>query len=369
MWAFFQKYQKLNPLPGSHRIFAVVPKVKVQIASTQKYQSIRSNSTPAISHAKFGDIPEAVSQGMIRESLSDMKTITVTERNFNDIFVNSEIKNGYSPSELEIAPSFVIECWKRLLKIESFSDDDFLKLKQQWKNIEENTWKSNSKFRSFVSLSEKYLKQEKFVISGGEEIAFNALISYFVQSMNTACFEAYIVRTASLITNCLLAGKTGENFILQNGEESTQDHCSAIVFTILDSICQKTSKIWDNLFDDTMQLLMLTSPSTNELLTNAGVKNFEFMKQEIGFFFCKDRTQEDSVLMFTAALSSHQIETFTRSLIASCFTLLHNRLVEIVNQGPQFFFKTVLCLIPSINARVLIQDSRVFIDFINDGNM
>ena len=369
MWTFFQNHQKLKPLPGSHKIFAVMPKKTIQFSQKISFQPFRSSSTPTLSRPSFSSTPEALAHGMIRETLSDFKQITVTEKNFNEIFKDNKLKSDYSQSGLDVSPNFVIDCWRKLLNIEKFETDDFLKLKKQWKNIDQNIWESDSRLRFFVSNSQRNLENQKFNIEGGEEIAFNALISYFIESMNTLKYEDFLVSVATLITNSLLAGRNGELYILQSGDEATQDECSAIVYTLLEHISGEINGIWDNLYDDTIQLLFLTSNSTANLLSHAQVKDFEFMRQEIGYLFCKDRNQEDSVLLFTAALSSHSMGVFVRSLIASCFTLLHHRLVEIVDQGHSFFCSTFLCLIPSINTRVLVEDTKFFSEFLIDGNI
>lgn len=365
IWTFFQNYQKLVPLPGKHKIFAVRPKTERQQPSPNKNsQAIRSNSMP---RSCFSETPEALSHGIIRESLSDIKVVTVTEKNLSEIFnENGELKVGLSMSEIEISPSFLIDCWRRILGIKEFLVGDYIKLKSQWKEIQQSAWESNSKLREFVSNCERSLQKHTFNISGGEEIAFNALVSSFVESMNSINFQESYVDIVVLLTNSLLAGKVGEKFVSQSGDSVTQDEASGVVFTLFNAYLEKMKNVYNNLYDDTMQLLMLTSPSTNQLLMSVGIKDFDFMKDDISFFFCKEREIEDSQLILTGAFAAHSTDQYVRSLIAACFTLLHNRLVEIANQQPAFFCETFLCLIPSINVRVLLQDIRIFSDFVAD---
>lgn len=359
IWTYFQQYHKLKPAPGNKKIFSILPK---------NANCPRSNSTPLAS-VKFPHTADGISNNLIRESISELQIITVNESNFDRVFSGNRIINGISASELDVDPTFAIELWRRILGIQNWKEREYQEIKPQIDNIATNSEEAPQKLKKFVDSVKDYLPKMNFQVPGADQIAFKAFLAFAIHKSFNENYVSSMIHVVTLFTNCLLAGITDSNILTQSGDTISADMASTIVFTLFDAYYSKTTNIWTNLFDETMELIMLSSPSTHQMITNLKIENFDFISDEIGSMFIKDRDIENSVLLMTSGLSSASISQFVRSFLASSFILLHNRLAEIAEEQPSLFCDTYSRLLQTVNVRLLLHNSHVMSDFENDAEI
>ncbi|EAY16883.1 hypothetical protein TVAG_150340 [Trichomonas vaginalis G3] len=369
IWSYFQQYYRLKPAPGNHRIFSILPKTPNPNRSRGiLYQAVRSNSTP-LAEVKFSHTADGITNELIRESISELQIIDIDENNYDKVFSNGKVINGYSVSELDVSPAFTIELWRRILGIQEWRFEEYSKLKAQLDPVLTGKVEANVTLKKFIETSKNDLQKKIFTIEGGEGIAFNALLAFFLNNFCTDDYIPSMSHVVTLFTNCLLAGSAGEDmFYTQSGDNISADQASSIIFSLFDSYYSKTSGILSSLFDDTLQLIMLSSPSTHEMISSANLENFNFLIDEVGSLFIKGRDMENSVLLMTAGLSSPSIPQFVRTFLASSFILLHNRLAEIVEEQPSLFCDTYIRLLQTVNVRLLLHNAHLMSDFENEAD-
>lgn len=362
VWMILQRYVDLVSLPGKSKVFRIIPKAKKQ--QIELIPSFLKSKSIPIKRDK--SIPEALSSGLLRESLSDLRCTTVNETNIACLYIDNvwQIKLY----EIDVADGFQFDLWKRILCV-SISGKDVERYQtccNLWRNVQKYQWERHSSMRNFVKSLEYeipiYVKNSVF-----KKMVYEVLMSFFMAYYgDTFEYKQSFVEFLDFLMKLLIACDDGEDsFCCRNGEKLNFEETSVLLFTVFSrcydllmdvgsAFCQMPDR--STLFTDTLRVLEEQSPATAQLLKTHGIENFDFLHLYIDSFFMAGRSEEDSVLIFTAILSMARcnLPTFMKCFMASTLILLHTRLENSQIDSPQTFMELYLSLLSTVNVRLLL---------------
>ena len=364
VWMFLQKVFKFVSIPGKCRAFSIVRKCEKP--------SLISYLTGRKCHDKSADygkrVPEAMSSGIVRQSMSELDLTVVDQDNIEKVFVGG---SWVVPvDQIEVKDGFEFDMWMKIMKVDVSEKrkESFHKIEDLWKNIQRCQWERHAKLREFVHLVESTVEADETMDKTRGSLVFHVCVSIFMWNYSEFAMSDSFLEFVMFLVKYLVASSDGGDIICRNGYKLPMVDASFLVFSLFTSIYDGlvARVLKDNamtqIYNDTIELLEEQSPASIQLLSESNVVDFDFLKPCLDSFFTKGRTDEEAVIMFTVMISARDINMFLKCFISAALVLLHARLVESAPRSQNSFGELFISLLPSVDVRLLICNSTRLMD-------
>ena len=364
MWMLLQKVFKFGSIPGKCRAFSITK--KEERPSLLSY--ITGHKAPSSTAPLGNRIPEALSSGVVRMSLSELDITVINQSNLEHVFTNG---SWTVPIEqIEVQDGFEFDLWLKILKVDvsETRKADFRKLESLWQGVQRCQWEKHARMRDFVHHVETALLSNESIDDAQKKLVFHVSMSIFMWNYNEYVASDNFMGLVLFLVKYLVAASDGDDFICRNGFKISMVDASFLVFSVFSKVYDRVispvlkDDTLKTLYNDTIELLEEQSPASTQLLCQANVTDFDFLKPCISNFFTDGRRDEDAVTMFTALVSCDDLHLFLRCFISTALVLLHTRLVESAPQTSAAFGDLFVSLLPSVDVRLMLFNSARLID-------
>lgn len=277
----------------------------------------------------------------IDEQLPDIAT-----HDFNEMDAKQDELENLNLIELNYHEDLFLNIYRNFIKVNKELNEDYPKLKEQWKSMTKNQWNHYYKFRVFVSSIEEWLDESFLPTDLHKELFFNISLTLFTHYYGELKFTPRFKGFLEIIYYVFLTDKTEDDmFVFKDGTKLTFENSELYLFGYVCSIWNLVVKDTTTPNQDFMsirRILLDTSSSTFQILEEHKINSFEFFKDDYDVFFFLNRSIDDKILLFTAFLLSNNFPLFRQTIICISLVLLHNHL-QLVPLNETKFFQQMFC--------------------------